>query len=61
MPRIAMTEQQLSRIVRRTLRETNSPFERIAFADQRKEIPPGTEPNTPVEDEAFGEGDDLRQ
>lgn len=62
MSRISLTEQQLSRIVGRILRESgiedyaeapSSPdaaFGRIAFADQRRDIPPGLEPNLPFED-----------
>lgn len=55
MSRIVLTEQQLSKIVKKVLSEADHPFERIAFADQRKELPPGTEPNTPLEDKVFRE------
>ena len=62
MSRISLTEQQLSRIIGRMLRESNvedyaeapalpdAKFGRIAFADQRKDLPPGLEPNLPFED-----------
>lgn len=55
MSRIVLTEQQLSKIVKKVMSEADHPFERIAFADQRKELPPGAEPNTPVEDKVFRE------
>lgn len=55
MSRISLTEQQLLRIIKKSLHEIDNPFERIAFADQRKNIAPGTEPNTPIEDKALRE------
>jgi uncharacterized protein YfkK (UPF0435 family) len=51
--RIELTKKKLSKTIKRILKEINSPFERIAFADQRKEFSPGTEPNTPIEEKTL--------